>query len=365
MKNLFKIEIPEKRNFGLDLLRFIAIFTVLVSHSVTLLPPIFQTSHLFITDGVLIFFVLSGFLIGRILIRDFQDGMNFKIIVRFWKRRWFRTIPAYFFSILLIIILSIIKVYPFEKIEVLKSLFFIQNIFFAPKSFFTESWSLSIEEWFYLTMPILLFFLYIFGKTSIKRNVLIAFFIILIFSFFIRCYYFFNINIDSVTIWDNQFRKPVITRLDSILAGVLAAWFYVFNKEQFYKLRNILFIVGLSFFLAHKIYADYFLTIFGFYQSVVYLFFIPLAVALMIPKIYYIKEASSKFLSKCISIGSLTSYSLYLLNSTIVMGFILHPMILDPYLKFILFWIICILGSILMYKYVELPFMMFRDKKVI
>jgi len=129
MKKLFKIEVPEKRNFGLDLLRFIAIFTVLVSHSITVLPSKFQIIHFFITDGVLIFFVLSGFLIGRILIRDFQDGISLHKVFYFWKRRWFRTLPAYVFTIFLIITLSYLYHVHFNKFEVLKTIFFVQNIF--------------------------------------------------------------------------------------------------------------------------------------------------------------------------------------------------------------------------------------------
>lgn len=67
----------------------------------------------------------------------------------FWKRRWFRILPAYFFSIFLIVILSYITHTHFKIWEVIKTIFFVQNISHAPKSFFTESWSLSIEEWFF------------------------------------------------------------------------------------------------------------------------------------------------------------------------------------------------------------------------
>ena len=99
MKNLFKIEILEKRNFGLDLLRFIAIFTVLISHSITVLPEKFYFVHKFIFDGVLLFFVLSGFLIGRIFIKQFSDSFEIKKVFKFWTKRWFRTLPAYYFTV--------------------------------------------------------------------------------------------------------------------------------------------------------------------------------------------------------------------------------------------------------------------------
>ena len=364
MKKLFKIEVPEKRNFGLDLLRFIAIFTVLVSHSITVLPSKFQIIHFFITDGVLIFFVLSGFLIGRILIRDFQDGISLHKVFYFWKRRWFRTLPAYVFTIFLIITLSYLYHVHFNKFEVLKTIFFVQNIFHAPKYFFTESWSLSIEEWFYLTLPILLFIFLKISKLSIKINIIILFILILILSNLIRTYYFININVTSITVWDDNFRKPIITRLDSILIGVLGSWFYIYKKDFFTKNMNLFFIMGLSIFLCNKIYFDHFVKDFNFYVSVIYFSLIPFSILLMIPFFYNMHQPKNRLLNNIITYGSLISYSLYLLNSTVIIGFILNYLHLNPAFKFVLFWILNPCLSILMYKYVEQPFLKLRDKSV-
>ncbi|ASW72934.1 hypothetical protein CJF12_00615 [Chryseobacterium piperi] len=176
MKNLFKIQVPESRNFGLDLLRFIAIFTVLISHSISVLPEKYIFIHKFIFDGVLIFFVLSGFLIGRIFIRDFEEGFNLKKMFHFWKRRWWRTLPAYYFTILLILLLNFILSKGIDFNHVAKTFIFIQNITLRNNYFFSESWSLSIEEWFYLILPIGCFFIYFLSKLSIKKILLLFFF---------------------------------------------------------------------------------------------------------------------------------------------------------------------------------------------
>ena len=79
----------EKSNriFGLDVIRSISIFLVLLSHTFAI--QIFEFGIL----GVEIFFVLSGFLIGQILIRNFDSGISLSKITDFWKRRWFRTLP--------------------------------------------------------------------------------------------------------------------------------------------------------------------------------------------------------------------------------------------------------------------------------
>ena len=55
-------------------------------------------------DGVSIFFVLSGFLIGGILIKVLEtEPATFKTLFNFWIRRWFRTLPNYLFILLILI----------------------------------------------------------------------------------------------------------------------------------------------------------------------------------------------------------------------------------------------------------------------
>jgi len=67
----FKIEIDSSRIFGLDVLRALAILFVIFQHAGNYLPEVLkQNYNVFIFDGVSIFFVLSGFLIGKILDRE-------------------------------------------------------------------------------------------------------------------------------------------------------------------------------------------------------------------------------------------------------------------------------------------------------
>lgn len=363
MNSIFKIKISENRNFGLDLLRFIAIFTVLVSHSITVLPTEYYVVHKFITDGVLIFFVLSGFLIGRILIRDFEQKIDIYTLINFWKRRWWRTLPAYFFTIFLIIFISLFLDHSINWQSFFKSLFFLQNFSYHSGEFFPESWSLSIEEWFYLCLPILLFSIFSTSSINIRKTIIISFFIILIFSTSIRLFIFNHTNINSVQEWDQLLRSPVITRMDSILIGVIGAWFYHFKKAFFYKRRNLLFLTGLVIFFINKIYFDYFLN-FNIYSCVLYFSVMPASIMLMLPKFYFMKKTNFHFLNTIISKGSLISYSMYLLNLTIISSLILHSLNFNTWIKFLIFWIMTPLFSILMYKYIELPFMRLRDKKL-
>src|SRR4051812_29833906 len=95
----FSILDNNKRIYGLDILRTFAILSVIYEHGYRLLNPSiisWNQYDFFVFDGVSIFFVLSGYLIGQILIKLFQRDVSRKDIYNFWIRRWCRTLPAYF-----------------------------------------------------------------------------------------------------------------------------------------------------------------------------------------------------------------------------------------------------------------------------
>jgi peptidoglycan/LPS O-acetylase OafA/YrhL len=81
----------QKRIYGLDILRAVAILDILIGHSLTHANIDFG-----LFDGVNLFFVLSGFLIGKILIKNMEREFTIKSLYTFWYRRWMRTLPAYF-----------------------------------------------------------------------------------------------------------------------------------------------------------------------------------------------------------------------------------------------------------------------------
>jgi peptidoglycan/LPS O-acetylase OafA/YrhL len=158
-----------KRIFGLDLLRTGAIFCVVYGHGYyliegtslgNLIPK--EIYNLPVFDGVSIFFVLSGFLIGRILLRTvLKENFNGRMLIEFWIRRWFRTLPNYFFILSILVIYSFIFVnQPLEDqpVHLYRYFSFTQNLTSPHPNFFPEAWSLSVEEWFYLCIPIPLYF---------------------------------------------------------------------------------------------------------------------------------------------------------------------------------------------------------------
>ncbi len=139
---------------NLDLLRATAILVVVAFHisQYTAIPDWGRQFFALGTFGVDLFFVLSGWLIGGIFFREYQQRGHVDV-ARFWGRRWLRTMPPYYVALLI----SWLAVYvarhqAFDP----RYLVFLQNYSSLPP-FFLVSWSLCIEEHFYLLLPLVLY----------------------------------------------------------------------------------------------------------------------------------------------------------------------------------------------------------------
>ena len=144
---------------GLDFLRAAAISLVLmfhyqrfVSHAET-----FGVIGSIGWAGVDLFFVLSGYLIGNQILTPIAQGKHFSIKV-FFARRLLRTLPNYY--VVLAVYLLVTLLFPHSAIlgkstsSLWQFLTFTQNFGLAYGQTFTHSWSLCIEEQFYVIMPL-------------------------------------------------------------------------------------------------------------------------------------------------------------------------------------------------------------------
>jgi peptidoglycan/LPS O-acetylase OafA/YrhL len=144
------------RNLGLDVVRSIAILLVMGCHyGNTFLfwlgvqdPQRYGAAPGFY--GVELFFVLSGFLIGRILLNIATTRPTGEQLLVFLTRRWLRTLPLY------ILWVGILWAFvPFTHVStdyIVRYVTLTQNFFWRMPNdnFFPVSWSLTVEEWFYL-----------------------------------------------------------------------------------------------------------------------------------------------------------------------------------------------------------------------
>jgi peptidoglycan/LPS O-acetylase OafA/YrhL len=361
----------EKRIVGLDILRTLAILLVVYVHGRLLLPEDMQVGYMrgriFKISGVAVFFVLSGFLIGNILIRLIRNtDFLLKDLINFWIRRWFRTLPNYFLMLFVLIILTAVIDWPWYGFSY-KYFFFIQNLSGPHPNFFPVAWSLSVEEWFYLLFPVVSF---IFLKLSRKKNasILAAVLLFLIVPFLLRVAKFENWQILGEWLEEAQYRKTLLLRLDSLMFGFLGAFLFSTFPKFWKKVRYYLLAVGLvllvSYVRVRLMKYTYFPLLYNLDS---------ITILCLLPFLSQLKTTRLKWLDSSFIFISVISYSMYLVHLTWVRQFTL-PLISitlgyenapkeEIYgTNLILYWGLTIVFSYLLYRFFEQPVTELRER---
>lgn len=310
--------------------------------------------------GVDVFFVISGFLITSILLRDIEAG-SFSI-VHFYERRIRRILPALTIVILVSLPFAYYFLLPSQLEEFSESLaavsMFYSNFLFWLKTGYFEldselrpllhTWSLAVEEQYYLFFPLLLFLI---SRVRIRKQIGILTVL-------------FIGSISLAKVWENSYPMAAFyllpARLWEILLGSFVA-FYSFhkkketsNKELPLAAKQILSALGLAL-IFYSIFAYDENTPFpGFYALV------PTLGTALIILFASEKTITHKFLQNKLFVGiGLISYSAYLWHQPVfVFARILNGK--DPDNNLVIALIILSLGlAYLSWKYVETPF---RDK---
>ena len=351
MKSFYRPEI--------DGLRAIAVISVIIYHAKI---SIFGSNILkggFL--GVDIFFVISGYLITSIIYKEIKLTNNFSF-VNFYARRIRRIIPALFFVILFSMPFAWKLILPLDLVNFSKSLLssmgFISNYFFytAGQEYISKdslyapllhTWSLSVEEQYYIIFPLFFFIFFKFFKNGI--------FVLLISIF---CVSFFYANIGSEYFPSLNFYS-LLSRLWEIMAGAIIAILYLNTnmKKTPEKLKNVFMLIGILLIFFPIIFYDNTIR----HPSILTL---PIIIGTCIIIWYSSKDnIVTKILSSkpLVSIG-LISYSLYLWHYPIFAfsrikftGFIS-----ETYYKEIIIFLLLIALSLFTYFFIEKPF---RNKK--
>ena len=107
--DIFRIDLDTTgRTFGLDVIRALGILIVMEEHSFHIIVDYLPRGFVVFPymDKINFFFVLSGFLIGNIIMKLYnRDNFSFRDVVIFWIRRWVRTVPLYLLVITGLVIL--------------------------------------------------------------------------------------------------------------------------------------------------------------------------------------------------------------------------------------------------------------------
>ena len=353
------------RHLGMDIVRSVAVLSVLVGHALIFLPKFFNVQWLLYLAvfGVEIFFALSGFLIGNILIKMSLQQFGFKEVIRFWIKRWMRTIPVYLVIVVLITL--------FNKQLFFSYLIFTQNYYPDALNKFPVSWSLTIEEWFYLSFPLLMFIfskILIFFKLSIKpRLIPISIIIFITVPFMLRF-----LAIEGTENWDNTIRKQIHLRLDGIAYGVLLAYLYNINKQWFKNkhassLLGVLLILGFVFiWWLFETTINIFTAQPSFFNNVIFYPLINIYAALFVAYFIRFQTYSTAIIQRIIMFVSLISYSLYLVHYPIYIGFAKYTDSISMALTALLLSLICIfISGFILYMGIEKPFIDLRNKWIV
>jgi peptidoglycan/LPS O-acetylase OafA/YrhL len=200
-----------RRVASLDLLRGVAAFSVAIPHYFLIGPDTGPHWEAAAVVAVEIFFVLSGFVLGPQIVDCVRNGLGDLRI--FLIRRWMRTIPPYLFAL---VIVSLAGGTLFSM-DFWRYAFYVEN--FAAQhnvaDYYPVAWSLSIEEWFYISFPLVLLGLVrVTGSRGIRQVVLTA---ILYIAVVTAARFWFGVTAD----WGADVRRVVIFRVDSIAYGFL------------------------------------------------------------------------------------------------------------------------------------------------
>ena len=337
--------------------------------ALAIIPVLFFHTNLGFLDGgfvgVDVFFVISGYLITSIVYKQIlNDQFSF---VHFYEKRFRRILPAFFFVVILTFPFACKLLFTTHFIEyaesIIASTLFIANILFWKNSDYFDNaaelkpllhtWSLSVEEQFYIFFPILLFTLLRLFKNKIKVKFLILFFVV--FSFFIdpAMRYIFS-NKSSLT---SAIFYLLPSRAWQIGIGSICALFYRDFKNK-YRHANLFVTIGLIMITS---------SFFVFNESTPWPSFYALLPTLGATLIIMQGEKSSianNFLGNklFISIGK-WSYSIYLIHLPLFV-FCRHHFGEDNLniLGYSILIIISIFLAFLTYRYIESPF---RDKNLI
>jgi peptidoglycan/LPS O-acetylase OafA/YrhL len=332
------------RNQSLDVLRCVAVLLVLGFHY----PYYWLWSRLG-WIGVDLFFVLSGFLISGILFQEYKatGSINFK---RFLIRRGLKIYPSFYLLVVLALVLSQLQHSALLRKQALISAVFAQG-YYSGKLYtvLSHTWSLAVEEHFYLLLPPLLLLLTrVCGRRDPFRY-LPALFVLL----FCACLAFRWLTLPA-----SYAAHMTHMRMDSLFAGVLLGYLFHFRRTWFEKLATIYSLPLAFLFCLPAAFFDQYdrpMQTFGLTGLLVGFSLLVSWSVLWTPK-SRVGQAIARFAAR---IG-FYSYSIYLWHTILGETFFSSGVSLS---RFWLYLVACVFAGVGMAHLIELPYLALRDRR--
>ena len=336
----------------LDGLRAVAVLLVILLHAGLPSPG---------GLGVLMFFVLSGFLITWLLLKENASAGTISIS-DFYFRRVLRIFPAFYVYAVFAIVLGVFVVRRIVWPQVIASLLYVNNYYQAihgdPSTGFSHTWSLGVEEQFYLTWPAL--FILLRRDMPNFRRVVSA---LIVGAWVYRAILQFVFNVHQ-----GWFYEAFDTRFDHLLVGcLLALLLFKAPKQRWAQWERLCsngsLLLGACVLLAFSAYLE-FLYNPGYRDSIAFIVD-PLLVAALIPMLIaqreriavrWLESAPVKYVGRI-------SYSAYLYQQWVT----------EPVMKLLrglplLLRVALTVGAVLVaascsYYVIERPFLRLKDWK--
>lgn len=229
---------------NLDGFRFIAASIVLASHSVDYAVMLGLMNHtnkinfpLIASLAVSFFFVLSGFLITYLLLKEKQTKS--KIDFRaFYRKRAFRILPLYYLTVFAgIYILPVVDQRLYNEhsltlLNVLCFLFMLPNLalVFFPANAASHTWSIGVEEQFYLIWP----FIISYGKRILLLLIALFFFLMLLSN----ASAYLSVRYADFHLLKKLSSFLYMFRIQSMVVGGIAAWFFFYHEKKISGIRG-------------------------------------------------------------------------------------------------------------------------------
>ncbi len=342
---------PPQRIPALDLLRSAAILLVMGNHAAALLkrPSLLARVFYWGWTGVDLFFVLSGFLIGRQLWRELERRGSIRLGT-FILRRGLRIWPLYFCTVALCFAAASAAGRPSHRLWA--DLFCVSNYF---RGNVRGGWSLSTEEQFYLLLPAALLLLSRFFAARRLFVLPLAWLCLLPVLRIAAMAHAPGLSADDVIY------GPFHTHSDGLAAGLLIAWAAVFvprwwkRRCSFVELAGAIVLIGLALVLRFAAKVAFAYSALGVFYGILTLLLLRTS---RLPRICR---------SRVFYVMSRLSYGIYLnhffLERMLVPVFASHA---SASLAFVMYYALSVLLSLAVafvtFSLIERPFLQFRER---